>query len=95
MDDLTEAQRSRARTNYKLAAVFHEEARTVVDHCPTRAAMLENRSREHRELARETMRLLARLGAQWGAELEEIVTVHDLNFCSQFANREQRHVESR
>lgn len=81
-NDLIEAQRSRARLQYKFAAACHAEAEALSEIYPTRAASLANRSREHRDLARETMRVLARLNAEWGAELEEIVAVHDLTFAS-------------
>lgn len=82
MDDLIEIQRSRARMHYCFAATLYSEASALTECAPKRAALLASRSQEHRALARESLSLLSRLNAPLGAQLEEIVAVHDLTFAS-------------
>lgn len=86
-----EIQRSRARMHYGIAAIMHAEAEKLSDAAPERARLLVNRSNKHRTLAREALSLLKRLRAEWGAELEELVAVHDLTFALAEAQRSTDH----
>lgn len=93
MDLDAEIQRSKARLHYGIAAIYHHEAGVLADVTAPRALMLSQQSQHHRELARESLRLLGRLGAPLGAELQELVSVHDLNFALEMTARKETSLE--
>ena len=89
MDVDVEILRSKARLHYSIAAIYHREAGVLADVTAPRALMLSQQSQHHRELAREALRLLGRLSAPLGAELQDLVRVHDLSFTPELTTQKE------